>query len=606
MVSPRRSACILLTAFAASACGTLRPEDAAIVAPLAADAALAADYPGAATVCPGVDLGGERSLREGDRALFGIEVVQGDAVHRHLLEVIAHRRRLGEDVGTARFVPAADAPVSPNVPDRMTRLFDLELVLRDAEGTEQQRSRIESAMELVFDESFVGGIVGAQRGDQRSELVARLRLGEIANLLERDPILKTLLRDVATIPWDVRLLWRREVSMTAYFERGTAVDGGPVTAASARCELPFDLFLNDSLLVRLMATIADPHGPTGAIAGITGLRAQDASHPENQIRMRLLGAARGPRSEWAADGALATCGYRDEGIGLAFSADDRWVAMPGSGGTVELRDLTLGDPSVPCVLAGERPVVDLAFLDATTLLVARADAVEVVDVAGAPARVTVVARHAAPTGEDARDLGALEVADAHTCFVGGDSGRIERWTFAADRAAAPWREVVRGDVWLATPMAVEIDGRKQTVKGLLQPHHGWLVAAAADRVLARSGKGDIELSRAGEGAWTARELAEPAPNPGRRPRGADGRRRRPAVWVAKGRRMVVGARSGLTGFVGPYVSLTGDAGTRAFLQLGETPFRYCHGFSPNGRYYAFVGPGFRLLVDGQRFLAAKR
>lgn len=602
---------LLLAGFALAtlgACGTLRPEDAAIIAPLAPDAAIAALFPGAANVCPGLDLAGERALRDGDRVLFGIEVVHGDSVHRHLLEVIAHRRRLGTDIGTARFVPGEGDTTSPHIPERMTRLLDLELVLRSPDGAEVQRSRIEEAMELVFDESFVSGIVGSQHGDPRLEMVARLRLGEIATLLQKDPILHHLLAEVASIPWDFRLLFRRVVTMAAYFDQGRPVEGSgdAQAAAGARCELPFDLFLNDSLLVRLAATVVDPQGPTGAIAGITALRAQDAAHPDNQIRMHLLGAARGPQSEWLADGALATCGYQDEGLGLAFSPDGRFVAMPGSGGTVEVRDLTLADPSVPAVVDGRVAARDLAFLDATTLLVAHATGVTVVDatVATPGAHLPVRAELAAPASAGGGVVSAIELTGNGTCFVGTDSGRIERWTFAVDRAAAPQCEVVRGDVWgMDTEAVVKIEGQgPQKVRARLSPLDGWLVAEAPDRLLARSGKGETELLRAADGTWTAREL--PASQRGHWRRQRQGRDREAMAFarLGKGVRLVRAESTGLHAWAGGYLSLTSANGTRLFGQVGDDGREFAHGFSPNGRYYAFVGRGYRLLVDGERFL----
>src|SRR5690606_31596121 len=217
-----------------------------------------------------------------------------------------------------------------------------------------------------------------------------------------------------------------------YFDQGRATND-----ALGSYELPFDLFLNDSLMVRLVATVAEPQGATGVIGGIVGLRAQDARYPERHLNVQLLGASRGPWSDWQHDGVLAAYGYADEGQGLAFSPDGRCVAMSGAGDDVELRYLTADDPSLAIMLACKGRAADLAFLDDSTLLVATKHDIQVFDVAGLGSP-RLLAAHEVPDQEPC----TLEVVDAETVFVGGSGNAISRWRFAADRSLTPIMELV--------------------------------------------------------------------------------------------------------------------------------------------------------------------
>lgn len=583
----------------AAACAVLRPEDAAAIEPVGPAPAVEAAFPGARELMAGLDLHGERSLRDGDRVLFGVEVERATGVRCHLLQVCVRRRLFGEDFGVARFVRRDEG--RGHIPDRPTRLIDLELTLFDANGRQLESSRIERAMELVFDESFVDGIRGSQRGDPRSEDVAVLRLGEIASLLQSDPILMRLLAEVASIPWDVRLLFRREVSLRSYFERGSEVEAADAAQLGRHWQLPFDLFLNDSLLVRLSATVVDPRGPVGAVAGIVALRAQDATATANQIRLHLLAAARGPSSEWQAHGALATCGYADEAVALAYSPDGRFVAWPGSDHVVELRELHAGDPSVPIRLPGATSVRDVAFLDAGTLLVARRSGIEVFDVSAPPAPGTElrpIAVHAVPSPHGLTPL-VLEVVAPATCFVGAAGAQVQRLTFGADRAVGPAVELVREAV--SEPLLLAIDGVKQETRSWLHPPCGWLVAGdAADRVVTTLHGRDTEYRRDAGGTWQARELDAVEHISSRRQRVASDRSRMQFDRIGKGVALVCSPDGEGHAFAGPMLSLTGPRGTRILGTRRQGDSTFCHGYSPSGGYYAFVGPGYRVLVDCRR------
>ena len=72
---------------------------------------------------------------------------------------------------------------------------------------------------------------------------------------------------------------------------------------------------------------------------------------------------------------------------------------------------------------------------------------------------------------------------------------------------------------------------------------------------------------------------------------------------AKGTSLVQSPVAGVHAWGAGPVSLTGDAGTR-FLNAEGKFHNYCHGFSADGRYYAYVARGYRLFVDVERFLAA--
>ncbi|MFN9576228.1 MAG: hypothetical protein ACK6AH_06665, partial [Gemmatimonadota bacterium] len=159
---------------------------------------------------------------------------------------------------------------------------------------------------------------------------------------------------VASPPLDIRLLWRRTLRLEPGFEHARPCTAPAPTGGGPEPEfdLPFDLYLNDSLLVRCSAEIAVPQGHTAAAADIIRLSAQQAEQPGPRLELEQLGAARGPRSDFAAHGAAAFLGYGYEGVAIAFSPDGRFVAMPGVRDVVELRDLRREDPSPAIELLG--------------------------------------------------------------------------------------------------------------------------------------------------------------------------------------------------------------------------------------------------------------
>lgn len=584
-------------------CASLRPEDAAPAKALQVDPAVAAHFPGAKALADGIDRTGERGLRDGDRLVLGVEVVLGEEVERHLLEVIVHRHKFGEDVGRVTFTSSGEnKPLA--VPSRMSRMLDLEFVLRHPDGTEQQRSRVEGVPEFVLDESFVPAITHTREEQPVTFVVAVLRLLHVTNMLSEDPILQSLLQQAATVPLDITLLWRRELELVPYFDKGR-----PSSSEQGAYELPFDLFLNDSLLVRLVATVTDPHGPAGAIGGIFALRAQDARSPEHHLRVQMLGAVRGPLSDWQRDGALAACGYVGEGVGLAFSPDGRCVAMPGSDDNVELHDLTADDPGAVIKVACQGPTKDLAFLDSETLLVATKHHVHVFDV-----KDLTVPRLLASHEVAEIDLCALEVVDVQTAFVGGKGYAIARWHFGDDRSAAPTRELLQ-EVQVESLGAISIDGSPKvvtvgppaamTVTMVRTPSTGWLLGVDANRVLARSHNAETEWCRTPDGTWTQHDI-ERVDKPFSRSRRLPGSSRGHMFErVTKGTPMVSApAVDTIAHGAGP-LSLTGKGCTR-MLSRRMSFANYCHGFSADGRYYAYVAPGYRVFVDVERFLAGEK
>lgn len=579
-------------------CAGLQPEDAAPALPFRVDVEVEARFPGARSVIDGVDMSGERALRDGDRVLVGVEVAAGESVKRHLLELIVHRGAVGESEGIMTFTASPESGVT-SIPQRSTRVLDLELVLRAPDGREVERSRLSAIPEFALDEDFVAAIQRSQGGDKRSGLIAELRLALIAQMLNGDPILQSLLREAASIPWDPTLLWRRELHLEADLQAAraaTAADG-----RRPRYELPFDLFLNDSLLVRMMATVTAPHGAAGAVGGIVGLRAQDARNPDHYLSLHILGAARGPKSEWQQYGVLTAHGYSDEGKGVAFSPGGRWVAMPGAGSQVEVRDLQAQDPTVPRVGECAGTVLDLAFLDDGTLLAMTKERVTVFDVRGSAGKLRELAAHVGNQGS----FCALEVGDAATAFVGSHGTAVECWRFAADRSAAPRRELLQEP--RTVPLDVDIDRgtgkiQRTTVKATIAAPFGWLFAVDAARVLVRTKDDEVEWRHTAGGQWGSREMERVASPMARRSRDPDASAMPMFDAVSKGMSMVRCDAIGTHAFGAGPVSLTNGGGTRAINRCAH--FRsYCHGFSPDGRFYAFVSPGYRALVETERFLA---
>ena len=581
----------------AAGCANLQPEDAAPAQALQVDPATVANYPGAKALADGIDRSGERALRDGDRLVLGVEVVLGEDVQRHLLEVIVHRQELGRDMGRVNFTASvAGEPLA--VPSRHSRRLDLEFVLRAPDGTEKQRSRLHGVPEFVVDESFLPAIQLSREEHPATFSVALLRLLQVAQMLGEDAILQSLLHQTASVPLDLSLLWRRELMLLPYFEQGRETD-----VVMGAYELPFDLFLNDSLLVRLVATVTDPHGAAGAVGGIVGLRAQDARHPERHLKVQVLGAARGPWSDWQHDGVLAAYGYVDEGVGLAFSPDGRSVAMPGAGDDVALRDLTAVDPSVATMLLCEGRAQDLAYLDDNTLLVATKHHLQVFDVTRLD-EPRLLASHEVP---DSR-LCALEVVAGDTVFVGGHGFEIARWRFASDRSLAPQREQVQAvqkEQWHGNSTAA--DGTVAPFTGWFTRNHetGWLLGVAADCVVARSDDAETQWRQGKDGAWQRHELERVDEPMSRLHRLPDVSPTLQCERVSKGARMVRSPVSGAHAWGPGPVSLTGNSHTR-ILSWGVPFASFCHGFSADGRYYAYVAPGYRLFVDVERFLAAEK
>jgi hypothetical protein len=500
------------------------------------------------------------------------------------------------------------------VMQRPTRDLVVALQLFDGDGRELAQSRLKT-MDLVLESSFVAAVQALRRGDQDQEVVVRAQLAEIASLLANDPVLKRLLAEVASVPLDLRLLWRRELSLQVYCDKATEVVGAGALAAPtpARFDLPFDLFLNDSLLVRLSVAVAEPHGPTAAVAGIVQLLAQQADRPERRLTMELLAAARGPRSELVANGATAFLGIADEGYGLAYSPDGRWLALPGPRGTVELRDLRQDDPSVPCRLLGDFAAVHaLHFLDASTLLVARGNTIERFDCTNAKVGGELRPLATIAGGEAERGpVLAIEPAGDGAVFVGWPAALVERWTF--DGALVPTqRELVRPATIETAEMSVG-GGPKQQVAVRPAPSCGWLLGGSdRDRCLVRrrqQGADDAFVyaswRREADGTWSER-TSPPMPRaPARsglwRAFGADGAP--VAGWVpdpAVADEVAFGdavarPRRGLGhADVGERLRLT-FGGTRC---LG-TPYGgdwFVHGFSPDGRFYAYCAGGHRVLA----------
>jgi hypothetical protein len=277
--------------------------------------------------------------------------------------------------------------------------------------------------------------------------------------------------------------------------------------------------------------------------------------------------------------------------------------MPGAGHDVVLHDLTAADPGVASSIVCVGRTRDLAFLDDDTLLVATDHHVQVIDVA-ADAAPRLLATHEVADAQ----LCAIEAVDADTAFVGGHGFAIERWRFAADRSEAPQREQVQAvqrEAW--TGRSANDDGTVVPMSGTLTriPPTGWLLGVDADRVLARSENEEIEWRRAADGTWTQDALERVAQPASRRQRRSDAPIGNLFERVTKGTPMVRSEAAKTHAFSAGPVSLTGATGTRILHNMDSCD-DYCHGFSPDGRHYAFVAPGYRLLVDTARFLAAVR
>lgn len=604
-----------------AACSALRPEDVPEPAAATAAAASANDverakhFPGAGALLRGFDFAGERQLRDGDTLLFGVTLQDGARNQHRLLQLSVERddpelktalATLSRASGT-RSSAGKSEPLALIVLERPTRKLQVALRLFEADGRELARSRLDT-MDVHLESSFVAAVQALRRGNsfqqKNQQLVVHSQLGAIASMLANDPVLKQLLAEVASVPLDVRLLWRRELSLECYGDKAVdvAAAAGVPSPTQARFDLPFDLFLNDSLLVRLSVAIAEPHGPTAAVAGIVRLLAQQADRPDRQLTLELLAAARGPQSELQAHGAAAFLGPSDEGIGLAFSPDARWLALPGPLGTVELRDLRLEDPSVPCRLLGAfESVGALHFLDARTLLVARGAVVERFDcmnavVGGELRPVATLASERTGYGS----ILAIEPAGEHAVFVGWPGAGVERWTFGEGRELVQ-REVVRAATFEFVDL--EVDGVKQKGRAWQHPPPGWLLGGDdADRCVVRvvtftkPPAVDLLWQRQADGNWTNQELSALATETpwGRRARW---RRQDDAeAWdeVAFGTRIARPRQGGAHAAVTGVITLTSE-GTRA-LGTCHAKSEFVHGFSPDGRFYAYCAGGHRVLA----------
>lgn len=607
----------------------MRPEDVPEVEPVTLAQASASmanrdrDFPGAAGLLRGFDFAGERQLRHGDQLLFGITVHDPERpVERHLLRLSVRQ----DDAELSTQLATMRDHEGRVVLERPTRAVGLDLALFDAAGAPLATSRVES-MDVFLGASFVESVARSRAGENVRQLLVQSQLAEIANLLARDPILQRLLREVASVPFDVRLLWRRELSLRTDCNEATVpagrVDGPLAPQFTPQFDLPFDLFLNDSLLVRLSAAVAEPHGPTAAVAGIVRLLAQQADRPERRLELELLAAARGAESEFVRHGATASLGFTDEGIGLAFSPDGRWLALPGPRGVVELRDLHREDPSVPCRLLGARDeVAALHFLDARTLLVARGAGVERFDCSAAQVDGELAPVVTIPGSEtERRAVLAIEPAGERAVFVGFAGAEVERWTFAASSAppsansvapvstsaattaAAVRRELVRAATFEG--MTVQLDtGGTQELRVRRHPAFGWLLGGSADdRCVVRwpenrevPSAADALWQRADDGSWREQPLP---PLPRDRARQARWRTGEDdgLAWdeVAFGQMLARPRQGGGHAAVAGFVGIT-FASVRRLGTCHDGGHRFVHGFSPDGRCYAYCAPGHRVFA----------
>jgi hypothetical protein len=609
----RRSAAVwILLGLLAAACSTVRPGDVPTVPPAAADRVAPTAFPGADGLLAGFDLSGEVGLRHGDRLLYGITIDAGDGAPpiRRLLRVEVERDPATLDSHWWS-IRQREPPLV--LCGRPSRPMHLALLLADADGNEVQRSRIERTHDVFFESSFVEGVLAQRRSEALPVAIANLQLLEICNLLGADAILKRLLGQVAKVPWDVSLLWRQELRMHAGFDQATPIAAPAAASATDAPQpvfaLPFDLYLNDSLLVRLSAAVAPPRGPTAAVAGIVRLTAQQAKQPGPRLELELLAAARGPRSDFAAHGAAAFLGYSDEGVALAFSPEGRFVAMPGVLGCVELRDLRCADPTVPARLLGAAAGVEaLHFLDATRLLVARGPAIELFDCSAVRMGDDAHPLATIPTAPTLQAPCALEPAGSQSVFVGSLGAGVERWSFVG-ATTAPQRELV------VPPKSVQAtygDGRRLEAWG--KPRLGWLLGGRGDgqcqvrwtNLAASTTATEVELvataavdetrwTRQPDGRWTAAKAPWVGDPVARRQRWDGDAELLPWDEVAVALMLAQlpdrsghAAVSGLIGITRGKVVTLGNAHGPAS--------NYVHGFAPDGAFYACVGPGHRVLA----------
>jgi hypothetical protein len=361
-------------------------------------------------------------------------------------------------------------------------------------------------------------------------------------------------------------------------------------------ELPFDLLLNDSVFVRLSATVIAPRGPTGTAAGIVGLHAQQATDPSRRIRLQLLACARGPQNEWQQHGMLARCGWTDEGCALAFAPTGGRMVTPGALGRAELRDLGRADPNSAAVLSGApAPVADLAFVDADTVLVARGSAIEVFAVAGVePGQVLApVATVPLP-----RRPVALLAANGRACFVGCLGGEVLHLMFA-EGEALPRLETVRPA--LATTAKI---GAAPAAPVALDPGRDFLRTAGDGGVDVQWYAETARYRRSSAGTWRKEAVdAESSARPG---------------FLSKRGGRIDGL-DGVSAGQGGSVKEPGADTFRPMMSIcwgnsGHSPGHMfpcdddleaiTHGFDPSGRFYAYVEPGYRLLVDVDRLRAS--
>jgi len=349
------------------------------------------------------------------------------------------------------------------------------------------------------------------------------------------------------------------------------------------------------------------------------LVAQQADRSERRLELELLATVRGPRSEFAAHGAAAFLGFTDEGTGLAYSPDGRWLALPGPRGEVELRDLHRADPTVPCRLLGERAEVRaLHFLDAGTLLVARGDVVECFDCTKATvgeerAAIAAIPGHAT----ESMAVLAIEPAGERSVFVGFAGAEVERWTFTAPSTAtstsasamastaAPSvrREAVRAATFEV--MSVQrSDGKQQDLRVRRHPSFGWLLGSeAGDRCVVRwpdnrevPSAADALWQRGDDGTWREQPLPPLPREFARQARWRTGEVDGLA-WdeVAFGQMMARPRQGGGHGAVAGFVGITFGT-TRTLGMCHDSSRRFVHGFSPDGRFYAYCAPGHRVLA----------
>ncbi|MFN9975780.1 MAG: hypothetical protein ACK58T_38390, partial [Phycisphaerae bacterium] len=193
----------LLGLMAVGACRTVRPED--VPAATTAAASPAAAFPGASALLSGLDLGGERGLRHGDRLLSSVTLYEGERVTRRLLRLEVDR---DDPELRTLLLAVTQNETKQQLAARPTRPMGPLLLLTDADGNELQRSRIDT-YDAHLESGFTAGVLAHQRNEPLPVAVAQLQLLEICKLLGSDAVLKRMLGEVASPPLDIRLLWRR-------------------------------------------------------------------------------------------------------------------------------------------------------------------------------------------------------------------------------------------------------------------------------------------------------------------------------------------------------------------------------------------------------------